>query len=576
VNSGQIWPEHFNSDYKAAAVRLTTIMQRREQHLLFGCVELYPHEIPLPPPDVTPLRKRIGDATLVSGIAVMQVPEAIAWYESALGDWLKVPGIPADVNVITCELAPEPALGRLVAGGELPFATRWHCGPRMHHLVPLGDAPASIAWLAPDSKTEVRAKAREWLAETLGFDLLAYDEFLFGLVLLAPNPIARSIGTHIKGSLPGGGERLGVTVRARRGASLADVHVRFREERSEGTTVVIDRQLDSFGQAEIDLPEPCSRSGLEILSGRHGVIGIEGPASFFRSVQVRSEVLGSRGTVAVPGRRTGATPAAYPIVRREQQRAFGGKQPAPRSAELRSIELRTRRLTRVGEARPEGFGQRADGEEQLFLGGRATAVLFVRNLVARAQNIAVFVDPYFNHIDVREFALATQYQDVAVHVLVGRGENLWQGADAGEGEQGVAGDVFAADLRALAEDLRPSGLAIPDVRLMGDDARTYHDRFLVIDDTVWHFGHSFNQVGEAEVSMATRLRYPDEIRAWIIEDIARASPFLVGWPVIKARRESEKPAPRAGIVGRAWTALNTVISAAAGAFVKRRKLGDAA
>jgi hypothetical protein len=188
-----------------------------------------------------------------------------------------------------------------------------------------------------------------------------------------------------------------------------------------------------------------------------------------------------------------------------------------------------RRLTRAGEARPEGFGQRADGEEQLFLGDRATAVFFVRNLVARAQNIAVFVDPYFNHIDVREFALATQYQDVAVHVLVGRGENLWQRADAGEGEQGVAGDVFAGDLHALAADLRPTGLAIPDVRLMGDVARTYHDRFLVIDDAVWHFGHSFNHVGEAEVSMATRSRYPDEIRAWIIEDVGRATPFsLVG------------------------------------------------
>jgi hypothetical protein len=43
-------------------------------------------------------------------------------------------------------------------------------------------------------------------------------------------------------------------------------------------------------------------------TGRHGVIGIEGPASFFRTVQVRSEVLGSRGTVAVPGRRRAATP----------------------------------------------------------------------------------------------------------------------------------------------------------------------------------------------------------------------------------------------------------------------------
>jgi hypothetical protein len=136
----QAWPEYLYSDYAAAAVRLTTVMRQREQHLLFACVELYPQEIPLPPKGVSPIQKRIGKvATLVSTIAVMPVRDALEWYESALRQQLKVPGIDADVNVIVCSLAPEPALGRLVAGAELPFATRWHCGPRIHHLVPMED-----------------------------------------------------------------------------------------------------------------------------------------------------------------------------------------------------------------------------------------------------------------------------------------------------------------------------------------------------------------------------------------------------------------------------------------------------
>jgi hypothetical protein len=109
---------------------------------------------------------------------------------------------------------------------------------------------------------------------------------------------------------------------------------------------------------------------------------------------------------------------------------------------------------------------------------------------------------------------------------------------------------------------------------MGDVARTYHDRFLVIDDVVWHFGHSFNQLGGVEVSMATRLRYPDEIRSWIIEDIGRAMPFLEAWADIKARRKAEEPAARAGIAARARTALNAAISAVAWVLGNRHEPED--
>jgi hypothetical protein len=164
----------------------------------------------------------------VSTVAVKPLPDALSWYQSALHGSVMVPGIPVDVPVTTLPLASEPALGRLVAGGEMPFALRWHAGPRIHHLVPMDSPPAAIAWLGPEGRTDERRRAREWLAEMLGFDLLAYDEFLFGLVLVAPNPVARSISQYLAGDLPSGGERLGVAVRARQGMSLADLHVRFR------------------------------------------------------------------------------------------------------------------------------------------------------------------------------------------------------------------------------------------------------------------------------------------------------------------------------------------------------------
>jgi hypothetical protein len=74
---------------------------------------------------------------------------------------------------------------------------------------------------------------------------------------------------------------------------------------------------------------------------------------------------------------------------------------------------------------------------------------------------------------------------------------------------------------------------------MGEASRVYHDRFLVVDDAVWHFGHSFNQIGDASVSMATRLSHSDEIRTLICEDVGNAAPFLATWPRLKARREED-------------------------------------
>ena len=463
----QAWPEYLYSDYAAAAVRLTTVIQQREQHLLFACIELYPREIPLPPKAVPPLHKRIGSTgTLVSAISVMPVRGALEWYESALSRQLKVPGIPHNVDVMVCSLAPEPALGRLVAGAELPFATRWHCGPRFHHLVPMEDAPEALVRLAPDSRAEARAAAREWLVATLGFDLLAYDEYLFSLVLLAPNPVARSTGRYIRGSLPGGGERIGISVQPRRGVSLSDVQVLFREERAEGTSVLRECQLDSYGLGEIQLPQPCARSSVEILSRSRGVIGIDAAAGFWRSVSVESRLLSPKGTVVVPGRRKVESSTAFPIVRWEPGGPRLG-QTAAISPEMRAIELKMRRATRAGEAQPNGFARGEDGDERIFFQDREMAVFFVRSLVARARTIAVFIDPFFSHIDVREFALAAQYHDVAVHVLVGRGENLWRRTGGTDGDQRLPGDAFAEDLQALAEELKSRGLPLPEVKTHG-------------------------------------------------------------------------------------------------------------
>lgn len=538
TDTRQTWPTHLYEDYSGAAIRLTTVSTKHEQYLVYACVELYPHEIPLPPKNgIRLLKKRINKCgTLASTITVKSVSDALAWYEAALHGHLKAPGIDADVDIKVCPLAPEPALGRLlVAKQTLPFDTRWYCGPRIHHLVPMQAPPDSLDWLTPDSKTPARTKARQWLIETLGFDMLAYDEYLFSLVLLVPNPVARSVGWQIEETLPGGGERIKISVVPRQGASISDLQVFFREERAEGTSLLGEYKLDRNGCCTIDFPQPCSGSRLELVSPTRGVLGSWKQPWFPRNVHVESRVLSHKADIFVPGRRKTDAQSSSSIAHWE-----GGHQGTPPiqtpSAERRVLELRERRALRTGAALPEAMAFGEYGDERLFYQDRERAVRTIRSLVAQAKHTVVFVDPYFDHIDIRELAMGTQFPNVDVHILIHR-EPLKKRVDPDNPDSILCGDRLAEDIKELDETLSLKGVVIPRIRIVDENSRAYHDRFLVIDDQVWHFGHSFNMVGKHEVSMAIRLKHPDEIYHWIMDDVVKAMPFTDAWPIIKGHME---------------------------------------
>jgi hypothetical protein len=538
------WAVDLSEDYSAAAVRLATLTQDRVQHLLFASIEMFPHEIPPPPKTVERQKRNFGDATLSVGIAVMPVADALIWYESALAGDMKAPGQKPDVSIATVPLLPEPIWGRLLISNDLPFALPWHGGLRIHRLVPAADLPEQISVLTSAKESDKQTNVRSWLGDRLGFDLLAYDDFLGGVVLLAPNPVARSVGTYIKETLADGSERLGVKAILRQGGDFKTLSVRIREERPGGISI-LESALDQFAMAEFIIPEQTHRLGLEVVCTKRGALSIQTPSHFFRSVSVTSQARVQQGEVKVPARRRGAPSRTIPMVTltRDGSRLtgpLGAQQPSATSGALRLSTLQTRREARTGYRRPDGYFQSTDQDERIFFNNRLDAVSLVDGIVRRARKRVIFVDPYFDGTDVREFALVTQYEDVSVSVLTGRSDNLWQRrTDAGD-QALLAGDVFAADLEALYTELQPVGRAMPAVLLMGDTARVYHDRFLVVDDAVWHFGHSFNRVGFADVSMATRLLHPDDIRTFIIEDVRYAASFLPAWPLLKAQRQAEQ------------------------------------
>jgi hypothetical protein len=553
------WADELSEDYHAAAVRLATLTEGGIQHLLFASVEMYPHEIPAPPQRIERQRKNFGDATLSVGIVVMPIADVQTWYENALAGDMRVPGLTHDVAVTTAPFSPEPIWGRLLISNDLPFALPWHGGLRIHRLVPTADLADPVAGLSAAQESERQTNIRGWLGERLGFDLLAYDDFLGGVVLLAPNPVARGVGTYIKETLADGSERLGVKAALRQGVDATTLAVRLREERPGGVSI-LESRLDPFAMAELIVPEQTHRLGLELVCDKRGVLSIETPAYFFRSFHLTSQSTVHQGEVKVPARRRG-TPARSNLlmtVRPDPYRPTSPQPPAgpsARSGALRLNILQTRREARTGYRRADGYFQSADHGERVFFNNRLDSALFVQGLIRRAHERVILVDPYFDEIDVREFAIVTMYDGVTVSVLTGRRDHLWWKKINESNESVFAGDVFAADLEQLNAELQVAGRAPPAIVLMGEASRVYHDRFLVVDDVVWHFGHSFNQIGDASVSMATRLSHPDEIRTMICEDVGNAALFDGGKEGAlgesrRGRRHETRASAEGGMLGK--------------------------
>lgn len=549
------WADDLSEDYHAAVLRLATLTIGRVQHLLFASIELYPHEIPPPPENIEPQKVNFGDATLRVSIVVMSITDALIWYEGALsGRSVKVPGLLQDVSIATPPFLSEPTFGRLLISNELPFALSWHGGLRIHRLIPTEDLPDPIADLISGKESERQTKIRAWLDDRLGFDLLAYDDFLGGLVLLAPNPVARGVGTYIKDILADGRERLGVKATLRQGVDPSTLRVRLREERPGGISI-LESGLDHFAMTEFFVPEQTHRLGLELVCDKRGVLSIETPAHFFRNFHITSQMTIHQGAVEVPARRRGAPSKAIPLMTVRPEPAQRTPPPPALSGALRLHSLQTRREARTGYQRPDGYFQSIGQDERVFLDNRLDAVSFVHGLTRHAHNRVIFVDPYFDEKDVREFALVTLYEGASVSVLTGRGDHLFRKVTTSANKTSFAGDEFAADLQALNADLQSKGRAAPTVLLMGDTARVYHDRFLVVDDTVWHFGHSYNQIGSDEVCLASRLFHPEEMRSLILEDVENAATFLTTWPALRTKRQAE----RGGFWQRIWRAVTTAV-----------------
>lgn len=516
--SSSRWPVLVPGDYHAGVVRLVTLARDRASHLLFASVELLPTEMPVPPdPKDGGWWCNFGDDRLCVSRTALQLADALTWYETLKQGRATVPGKP--FAIASAPLGAEPDYdGFTVLAEPPPFSPSWHGRPRLHRLIPMADLATSVQALRDGSiDGEAQGRARTWLREHLHFDLLAYDDWLGSGVMIAPNPLLRSFGSRIveRAVTP---ETLELGGAPRRGANVSTLRMVVEEVRAGAPAWRAEGSPNRLGRFRAPARAQVAMVRAELFCPLRGVLDRKPPAAFFRSVSVSSGRVVEVRTrhVDPPVRAPGAG------ARKVHVRPTPARPPALHATPLHQLErLQRARAEREGALRPAEAPEGPPGV-RLFEHDREETVAWICGLIAQARAQILFVDPYLDADDLQQFATATQYQGVAIRGLINPRPRRHRRLDPN-------GESFGELMLKKIEAFRDPAQEFGEIDIRVSKARRLHDRFLQIDDVVWHAGHSFNNVARGEISLMTRVAQPAALKQALAEAFVDAEPFEAWW-----------------------------------------------
>ncbi len=445
----------------------------------------------------------------------MPFKDALAWYEQLAKGYGVIPG--RNFAITSPRLAPEPDYnGFTVLTDHPPFSPAWHGRPRLHRLIPMEPLAYPVRAMRDGStQVEVFIRAREWLRQHIHFDLLAYDDWLGSGVLIAPNPLLRYCHTRLA-EQSGVGEIVEVGGTPRRGADVSALRFTVQEVRAGAPAWRAVGNPNAFGRFRAEARAQVAAVRHDLFCERRGLLDHEEPGFFFRNVNVSYADPGRPREVTPPQR----TPSAQP--RTVHVRPQPAPTAAPHPTALRQLEeLQRSRDERVGTLRP-AEAPHARRNVRLLEHDRDETVKWIQKLIGSARTQILLVDPYLDADDLQEFATAAAYQGVAIRGLINPRPGLNRQVDAN-------GDKFGDQMLEKIQMLRNPAQEFGEIDIRVSRKRRLHDRFLQIDDVVWHSGHSFNQMGKGEISLMTLVAEPAETREVLAKAFADAEPFESYW-----------------------------------------------
>lgn len=400
----------------------------------------------------------------------VSVRDGIQWYRSCVNGSMEVPtGNQSKSTVVQLgQLGDDPPWPHLVVEveqfwlhtefwGNRPGGSRWH------RTFPLTAVDITTGWQAADFE-----KARDFFKSEVHVDLLSRSVLLGSCHLRLPNPVFHDLHQHVGRDW----QSVMFDLKLYPGQSLEEIELTFWNQRSWGATSVRRMTLQP-GLNVLHVPEGVEQVAHAVSCQKRGLLKQSESAGFIGAINMAMNIVSEQRCVDAPkGSYTVGVSGASESIQ------VGTPRPIGALTRLAADEEQQRTHKTWAETAFRWF------DKDSVAGTQA-----IRDIIQSASKSVDLLDPYFGRSDLLEFALSTTRHGLPFRVLTSH-DFCTSGEDPDLGIE--RGDALAKTLDSVrAQDLR---LNI-EIKVMPGQKSPVHDRFLIVDGTVWVLGASLNEFG---------------------------------------------------------------------------------
>lgn len=483
-----------------------------QSHFLFATIDLVPDELPLV--DCPPARKPVdlgkkSEWRVYSSHDEVKSSDGVEWYDRFVtsGEWA-APWLDPAIKkaTIVSDILNEPRWPEMIKlenCAAVPFASARSAGTRAHHTISTGGALRST--LVDKEVIELTAAAKR----VLHVDLDQSPHLWQSAHFFMPRPVLRHLSSRLDSGEGSGDRAILLNLVPRQGARIEGLTVEILEKRPTGTRLLTCARPTSMF-VRVPLNEEVEEIAIRAVHDEYGLLLEEGPYAFLRGMNL--QLITEHRRVTLPERKNRpAETHKIPLAGMGEKVLTGSERGLSASSVLRQATVR-----RSTAASPPT-------RQMWFRDNPLAAEREVRRIIGAAKTRLLLVDPYFTEVGVRLYLPWVTGSAVENEILTSsgalRGISV-EGESEGEDEEGRRARRELSHLTALSYELDRAFAArqinVTRVKVMQGKRPPIHDRFLVVDESVWLLGSSLNEFG-TRGTMMVELPVPSEVVPELVE-----------------------------------------------------------